>query len=114
MDLLQITDFSDVTFDIQRQLLEDVWKQNIDVVKHMLHYKCPPVSGVMSAACGTGNVEMVRLLANAWKGLPGCAIGGHGMDSVLQNKDVKMLKCLIGLNLLSETAIDLLAYKIEE
>ena len=52
------------------------------------------------------------MLAKAWKGQPGGAIGGHGMDAVLDRHDKDMFYCLIRNNLLSKVAVDMIALRL--
>ena len=112
MNLLDITDFSNPTIKIQDEIVKATWDKNKLIIKHILNNNCQAVPGVMSAACSTGDVEIVELLANAWKGQAGGAIGGHGMDSVLMNKDENMFKCIVRNHLLSEVAVTILSLNL--
>ena len=112
MDLLQFSDFSNPAGEIALAILDAVEKQNVQSVRHILDHGCQALPGIMTAACFTGNIEIVEMLAKAWKGQPGGAIGGHGMDAVLDRHDKDMFYCLIRNNLLSKVAVDMIALRL--
>ena len=64
------------------------------------------------AACSTGNIEIVELLAKAWKGQAGGAVGGHGMDDVINKKDKAMFDCIVRNHLLSKVAVDTITIRL--
>lgn len=71
--------------------------RDIIALKQLLEDNDQPLAGIMSFACGSGDVAIVRALATAWQGKAGGAIGAHGMEAVLMNKDRAMFCLLIKL-----------------
>lgn len=111
-EILTMTELSTITNTINKWLLDAAWAQDREVIEHALKHGCPAVAGVMSAACSSGNVAIVELLADAWAHHEGCAIGAHGIEDVLDKKDYNMFKCLMRRCLLSKVAVDIIAWRL--
>lgn len=89
-------------------MLDATWKQDVDTIRRIIE----KVVLLFLVACATGNIEMVEMLANAWKGQDGGAIGGHGIDAVLEKHDKEMICFLVRNNLLSKVAVDIIAQRL--
>ena len=92
--------------------IDAAWNKDKDVIMKIISSKRLAIPGVMSAACAAGDVSIVELLAEAWKGQPGGAIGGHCMDTVIEKKDYKMFLCIVRNQLLSKVATDTIAMNL--
>lgn len=87
-------------------------EENKDVIATVIQNGCKALPGVMSAACGAGDVEIVEMLAKAWEGQPGCAIGGQGMEAVIDRKNKEMFMCIVRNQLLSKVAAETIAMRL--